>query len=214
MSNGVKDEKARIYIDLVDILFGIIIGTSFTQFFPISLNFQAFAVFLAYMTVIGSWVGYHRAIIKSKDKKSELRFIIDLVLLYFYAYLIFSVNDFPSMVTIFPIIFFLYFIWSFARSKETDEPFRWESYSNNKNFVFTFLFFIQFMLYIVFHERFKGSFVVIDAPLLDWLTLFISMAMIIIYRVLRAPREKENTKITFDDVRKKFSDLWSEEKKK
>ena len=54
----------RIHLDLIDIVFGVIVGVSFTDFreilIPISIKFETFTLLLAYVTVIGSWIGIIR----------------------------------------------------------------------------------------------------------------------------------------------------------
>src|SRR5690348_362257 len=113
---NVLDAITKVYLDLVDIIFGIIIGVSFTQFVPLTLHFKTFTIILAYTMVVGSWVGYHAAM--KSSYKGSYRFFIDLILLYLYNYLINSVEDFFTMLVIFSIIFFFYLLWSYRRSRE------------------------------------------------------------------------------------------------
>jgi hypothetical protein len=91
----------KIHLDLIDIVFGVIIGVSFTDFkqilVPIALKFETFTLLLAYVTVVGSWIGYHIAIDKKADT-SVFRFITDLIILYLYFYLIYSIQNFPTVL--------------------------------------------------------------------------------------------------------------------
>jgi Na+/H+ antiporter NhaD/arsenite permease-like protein len=130
-SNGSGPPLTRIHLDLIDIVFGVIVGVSFTDFrellVPFSIKFETFTLFLAYVTVIGSWIGYHRAINKETDEKpddSVVRLIIDLVILYLYFYLIYSINNFLTVLMVLPTIFGCYLLWAIARDYEFNKKFK------------------------------------------------------------------------------------------
>src|SRR5690349_564151 len=112
---------SKVYIGFIDVLFGVIVGVSFTDFrailVPIILKFETFTLLLAYVTVIGSWIGYHIAI-ENKPDRSVYRFIVDLIILYLYFYLIYSVQNFNVVVMMLPVIFGFYIIWDFTRVME------------------------------------------------------------------------------------------------
>lgn len=106
----------QVYVGFIDVLFSVVVGISFAQFVPITLEFKSFTAILAYATVVASWVGYHKAFGSGSDKyKGPYRFVIDIILLYLYYYLINSFNNFPLMLVILPIIFGFYLLWELCR---------------------------------------------------------------------------------------------------
>jgi hypothetical protein len=188
----------RIHLDLIDIVFGVIVGVSFTDFrdilVPISVKFETFTLLLAYVTVIGSWIGYHRAINKKPDE-SAVRFIIDLIILYLYFYLIYSITDFFTVLAILPLIFGLYTIWAVTRDlafKKRGEIVRrgviYDSTlgksSSKKNTIFFILFLAQFLIYLFFGNSFQQP-VILAAPLFNWLLLISGITMLVIYRSIK-----------------------------
>jgi hypothetical protein len=188
----------RIHLDLIDIVFGVIVGVSFTDFreilVPISIKFETFTLLLAYVTVIGSWIGYHRAINRKPDE-SVVRFIIDLIILYLYFYLIYSIRDFLTVIMVLPTIFGFYTIWAIVRDIEFKK--KGESVpkgviynstlgrsSSKKNTVFLILFIVQLIIYLALGNNLQRP-MLLDAPLFYWFVLISSISMMIIYRSLK-----------------------------
>ncbi len=180
-------QTTQVYTGFVDILFGVVVGFSFTQFLPITLEFKAFAVILAYATVVASWVGYHTALVKGSDEYNKpYRFVIDLILLYSYNYLIDqSAKDFPVMLYIFPIIFGFYVLWELSRLWE------WGKNANvifriKWNTIFLVLFLIQLSAYILVQSYGRPP-NLLGTSWLQWVFWIASMTMIIGYRCLKEP---------------------------
>lgn len=168
----------QVYVGFIDVLFGVVVGVSFAQFVPITLEFKTFTAILAYATVVASWVGYHKAFRSgSDDYIGPYRFVFDIILLYLYYYLINSFNNFPLMLVIFPIIFGFYVLWESSRLielRKKNEPkfrFKW-------NIIFLFLFLIQLAVYSYF-ANLSG---LVWFQCVFWIA---SMIMIIVYRIDR-----------------------------
>ncbi len=110
-----NEEKSKIYVLAIQILFGIIIGISFIDYekelVPFNPNFETVMIFVAYATVLMSLVGYSIAA-NIRPHQNISRFIIDVILLYFYFELVYSPKySFEYYLIIFPVIFGLYIPW-------------------------------------------------------------------------------------------------------
>ena len=83
--------NSKIYVLTIQILFGIIIGISFTDYHnelvPFNPNFETAMIGVAFATVVVSLVGYSIAI-KHRHHKNFLRFGLDVLLLYLYYQLV------------------------------------------------------------------------------------------------------------------------------
>jgi hypothetical protein len=184
MSENQSGGVTGVYISFVDVLFSVIVATSFTRFYPITLDFQTFTVILAYTTVVASWVGYHKDFLKGLDKYvGPYRFVIDLILIYLYNYLINSFKDFRLMLFIFPIIFGFYVLWELSRYFESGRS-RQVVIKIILNGIFLILFLIQLAVYLSTESYVKsGDLVGISPQTLQWAFWTTSMTMIIVYRV-------------------------------
>lgn len=112
---SINNNKSQIYVLTIQILFGIIIGISFTDYHkelvPFEFNFETIVIFVAYATVLLSLIGYSITI-KYRYHQNFLRFCLDIFLLYLYYQLVYSLqNSFDYFLSIFPIIFGIYVIW-------------------------------------------------------------------------------------------------------
>lgn len=110
-----EETKSKIYVLSIQILFGIIIGISFIDYHktlvPFNFTFETLMVFVAYATVLMSLIGYSIAI-KHRFHKKFHRFFIDILLLYFYYQLVYSLQtSFDYFLWFFPMIFGSYVVW-------------------------------------------------------------------------------------------------------
>lgn len=114
-----KDErninKSKVYVLTVQLLFGIVIGISFTDYVkvlvPFKFNFITGMILLSHATVLLSIVGYSFAT-KARYHKNFLRFPLDVLLLFLYYQLVYSPKQsFQYFLSIYPIIFGIYLIW-------------------------------------------------------------------------------------------------------
>jgi len=125
-----EQSKSKIYVLTIQILFGIIIGISFTDYHkelvPFNPSFETIMIFVAYATVLLSLVGYSITV-KFRYHKKIWRFILDIILLYLYYQLVYSPRTgFDYFLWIFPAIFFIYVIWQILEYGE------WRNEENHK----------------------------------------------------------------------------------
>jgi len=119
---AVEEHKqiSDIYLRLADVIFGVIIAASFFQFqddlVPFVFSFNTMMLLVAYIIVVLSWIGYHKAV-EDKPHKDWSRFVIDLVLLFLYFQLIFTRN-LEDFIWTNMLIFGLYLVWVIKRRFE------------------------------------------------------------------------------------------------
>ncbi len=130
-----QESQDRIAIDFIDPLFAVILNVSFAQImqeewfqdfsriFHTPYRFEvATLLFLGYLTVILSWVYYHRSINKAPltvgHPPGFLRFILDILLLIAYFVLLVSYKNFGRQLRTLVAIFVLFVAW--------DQCKRWE----------------------------------------------------------------------------------------
>jgi len=116
--------RSRMYIGLIDVVFGVVVGVSFMGVpatWSSPLSFRSISLIIAYAMVVLSWVGYHRAI-GPKPHKAWFRFAIDLALLFVYFILV-NFPQFPNTVlSAYLAMFSLYVLWEYIKAVEYKEP--------------------------------------------------------------------------------------------
>lgn len=129
--NGNDSEEKKIsdiYVRFIDILFAVVIGQSFvlinseTNFRPwfakpLENAFGIATILLVYGLVITSWIGYHRSTHVFPIRR-PFRFVIDIVLLFFYYMGFVNAGDFELVTWVFFITFLLYVLWDVFRLAE------------------------------------------------------------------------------------------------
>jgi len=131
LNNAKPDLLEGVRLNFLDIIFGVIIGISFTDskslLVPFSFSFETLTLLLAYSIVFSGWLGYHyfAASVEvrlsrpeaeegregQKSVRDPTNVVMELVTLYLYFYLLGSVKDFSTVVGIMPVIFGLGLIW-------------------------------------------------------------------------------------------------------
>lgn len=150
--------RSKIYVLTIQILFGIIIGISFTDYHnelvPFRLNFETVMIFVAFATVLLSLVGYSITI-KYRHHKNFWRFTLDVFLLYIYYQLVYSPqNSFGYFLWIFPWIFGVYIVWQILEYREwkNDKENAYEKKQFQKTVIGTGLFFIGFLIIALWYD--------------------------------------------------------------
>jgi len=120
-------------VSLVDIVFGVVFGLSIPTVFGSNttltlpkdiseiINLSNVALFVAYLAIIFSWVGYHKAMEKYPFRiglGGTRRFFMDLVIVFLYAILIYSRVTMQLYLAVFTAIFFLYILWDLTLDRE------------------------------------------------------------------------------------------------
>ncbi len=136
MANG-DDNQQRIVINFIDPLFSVVLSMSFAQVYAEAAWFKNFwliwkephffevatLVLIGYLTVILSWVGYHRSIKSSPINVDAFwgrwRFGLDIVLLISYFVLLVSYVDFHRELWTLASVYFLFFVWDQMKRLET-----------------------------------------------------------------------------------------------
>jgi hypothetical protein len=117
----------RIAIDFIDPLFAVALAANFTSLsaepwfncptmiFTRENLFHVASLFLAYLTVILSWIGYHKSIRKKgidvNHWAGEVRFFLDVLILIFYFILLEGYNDFGRELWVLVAIYVLFIFW-------------------------------------------------------------------------------------------------------
>jgi len=104
----VAQERTKIYVGFGDIIYALILGSSFDflkdNFVPLQLTFNTFTIFLAYATVVQSWIGYHK-VLETHSYKNSFIFVIDLIIWFLFFMLIFNANNFDYYIKFYPFVF-------------------------------------------------------------------------------------------------------------
>lgn len=188
----IAEKKSKIYVLTIQILFGIIIGISFTDYHktlvPFQFNFETLMILVAYATVLVSLVGYSITI-SNRFHINFIRFFLDVFLLYLYYQLVYSpLYSFRYLLEIIPAIFFVYVIWQIL------EYFEWRKigeYAKNK-FLLTVFGTIGFLdCFLIILWLYNGKATVIDDEVLKYSSvgsteiacLFIILGLLFAFRV-------------------------------
>jgi len=164
----------------IGIVFAVVIAESFARYSSLILHPAAsplgFVGLLAiYMTIVSSWIRYHRSALKYPYKEcswSWLRFSCDFIIVGLYAYLLYSlaaVEQLGNLVSYlwgFVAIFFLYVPAGVFRRKEHADP----KASNWKRLV---LFSWCFVVLAVVYQFVVSAFFPTTLEELNWLFLVI-----------------------------------------
>lgn len=187
MNNLNHQEMSKIYLNLADVIFGVIIAASFIDFknilVPFTFSFETMMLLVAYIVVVLSWIGYHKAVAE-KPHKNLLRFVIDLWLLFFYFYLIFT-QEFKDFLIVHAIIFGLYLLWVIIRHKEYPPSNSEKNLAKIKiiRSIITFLASVLIVITFTFIPIQIGI-EFYSADIINWIYLFGILALNVFYRLL------------------------------
>jgi len=192
IEHGDRGDKTRsdIYVISIQILFSVIIGVSIidyhTTLVPFNANFETFTIVAAYSTVLMSLVGYSIAI-KKQYHKNVWRFVLDVILLYLYFQLVYSLQeDFIYFLFMFPFIYGIYLIWQYLEYKE------WGGSLRSK-FSYSIPIFAIFVIVCLYEVFFNTNRIVIDnsnplqyqsVTIVEWIIMCIVFALVFGFRVL------------------------------
>lgn len=209
----------------IHLIYAVIIGQSFSLasviFVPIEnlFSFDGFlkgsALFLAYVIVITGWVGWSKSITRNPHSPNALgnfRFVTDLIILFWFYYLINLTNPekFHSygetFLWVLPVIFISYIMWDMLKYFEFRSDILEEIQHRKKRFKDTVYFMIAFVV-----QAFVYYYAINYQPFLKWgdndawniVFISSSFALIIAYRwkkwdvpraIKRRRRKKQNNK--------------------
>jgi len=117
--------KNDIYVTGIHILFALVIGSIFASFsedlFPITVmefSFKSVLIFITLATIILSWVGYNKRI-EEYGHESGTLFVIDIVIIYFYFQMVYSINEsFKIFALSMALLFVAYSVWYYLKYRQ------------------------------------------------------------------------------------------------
>jgi len=164
-----NDGQDAIVIDFIDPLFAVVFHISFVEvlhkpwfldfhmIFQHPYLFQLGTLFLAYLTIINSWIGYHQSIKKKPINVEKfwgrVRFGLDIVLLIFYFILVVSYEDFHRELWVLAVIFLIFILWDQSKRAETSD----NSEDSSARRGVTVFWFGVFILFLVVNSIVSGS---------------------------------------------------------
>jgi hypothetical protein len=159
MSTEVADagNTEAFVIDFIDPLFAVAVHLGISESiatrtwfhegrWPSGDEWFSLSVFLlGFLTLVWSWVGYHKSI-QDKPLKGLARFVLDVVLVTLYAVVLLQVENFGLVLSLLASIYGFFVLWDLGKIREYPKRFSssWPwSLRNPREFV-TCLFFLAF----------------------------------------------------------------------
>jgi hypothetical protein len=193
MANGKQD---GIVIDFIDPLFAVVLHISFVEvmskpwfsdlrlIFRPPFFFQLGTLFLVYITIINSWIGYHQSIKTSPIDVAKFwgrcRFLLDIVLLIFYFILVTGYEDFRRELWVLVVIFLIFVLWDQCKRAEISDT---SENSSARRGVTVIWFLIFLIFFVVDRVVFKVPCLVELRSWVEQLILFAAIASNILYRL-------------------------------
>jgi len=203
------EQRSGIYATSIEIIFAIIVSLSFFTFYqelvPLSLDFESTLILVSLCTVLASLVGYLDSI-KKRPHKNLKRFVVDLVVLYFYFQLLYSPGvSFEYFLQLYPIIFGLYLAWQYFEHKSWRNRF---FRSNGYTIPFFAAFLGLYLYYQSLPQKIQAAFDATgrlqynDVGNTEWLILLFVFLLVIGFRIasyfikVHQDRKIQNSKIS------------------
>lgn len=184
-----EKDLSDVYVHFIDILFAVVIGQSFVLLSsegwfaswlaqPFQNAFGIATLFLVYVLLVTSWVGYHQST-QSFPIKSVWRFIIDIILLFVYYMGFVYAGNFYTVIAIFASAFTLYTIWDIFRLKEyySEKKLRRRLL---KRLAISVGFTVGFLIIVLLYPSICSL-----IPGFQWAFLFLVALLLIVYRILK-----------------------------
>jgi 5'(3')-deoxyribonucleotidase len=172
------DPISDYFIRLIDIMFGLTITQGFVIYKDIIVMPKAslnnLSLLLVYVTIILSWVGYHKSIQHypyNKSYWSRIRLFFDITILFLYAYLVFVGQDLSKVLLGLAIIFVIYAIDGISRMLE------WHDKKVSQPWLSALLAFFFGI------EWYASS---LNVELLSWFSFFLALIFLFGYRLVRS----------------------------
>ncbi|BBO67717.1 hypothetical protein DSCA_16470 [Desulfosarcina alkanivorans] len=175
--------------ELVTFLFSVIFGIGLYQLSEVDTKYETIVLFLAYISILLSWWGYHWGKVQGPEETNVLCYVVDCLLLGTYWYLI---NDRYPISNVFRNYFFmflLYWAWEAIRylKIELSEVERSKiKKAKITNFLFTLL--MIYFLFIIYDKNIGTDNNVpkkiLDGSTGEWFLILSQYFFIILYRFL------------------------------
>jgi len=171
-----EDPLSSHLVRLIDLMFGLTITQGFVVYreriVDPSLSVQNASLILVYVMIILSWIGYHTSILHypyNMSIFSRIRLAQDIVILVFYAYLVFVGENLSSVLLCLGLIYLIYVGDGLTRILE------WKDMKVSKfwlSFVFSLFFFGEYCGSIFWKER-------------DEVLVLSALIAVFVYRIIR-----------------------------
>ncbi len=194
MGNG-DDNQKSIVINFIDPLFSVVLSMSFAQIYDKDWfknvvliwnepnRFQVATLILGYLTVIMSWVGYHRSIkstpINVDTKSGRWRFGLDIALLIAYFILLVSFGDLRRELWLLVIINFLFVPWDQLKRLEVLNYNQHDTLGSSRRRGVTVFWFFIFFIVALLYEFWPPQ---VRYECKDWLILLVAIGGTVLYR--------------------------------
>src|SRR6266700_3809769 len=197
------NSKEQIALDFIDPLFAIVIGLGFEAIsreptftgsyleslfyspqtlFGKSESFTIAVTALAYLTVVSSWIGYHRSVLKKNIRITTtaglFRFGVDIILLGLYWLLLVNFENFPFEMLVLLLVYVFFVPW---------DLFKWQEYKPEEidsrrrrgvSVVWALIFLATYLLYVTYKPQASPR-----GDLVDWIVLTVAIVWTVLYRV-------------------------------
>jgi len=125
-----QQKFSRSLVTSLEYIFAVIIGVTFFNFYeelvPLKFDFFAVTILVAFTTVIADMIGFLRNI-DLRPYKTFSRYILDLIILYFYFQLLYSpLVSLEFFFKMYLLIFSAYLLWVWLEYREykNDEDYK------------------------------------------------------------------------------------------
>lgn len=206
-----KPDISTFYRTAIDVIYGVIIGVSFTQidtlFIPIGKLSELHGIIdgcsalFAYFVIITGWIGYHKSISDKphRGRIGNLRFAVDLIITFLAYYLVVIVvpktddsgrqlvSYSDTFVWILPFMFFLFVIWDVLKNIEY-----WDESETRRTRIYRTLYSVVLCVYFIVLSLVYSTYVNPDSDSLDkwnnkneydFYFLILSAAGVVTYRL-------------------------------
>jgi hypothetical protein len=184
-------------VDLIDVVFGVVVAINFGMLFSSNpfgktltleqvLSLPNFSLVVAYIAIILSWVGYHQMIEYNPyilNRWGYFRFSFDVMIVFMYTVLMYSVKETTLYLLVYPMIFLLYAIGGATRDKEYARKVSWSIGSIEYTLFFSFS-----LLFWVMWEFLRTLYSKLDMIPMAWILVIVALILNLHYRYKRAKK--------------------------
>lgn len=198
--NAESETQKRIsnrLVDLIDIVFGVVLAINFGMLFANNpfeksitleqiITLPNLSLIVAYIAIILSWVGYHQMIEYNPyilNRWGYIRFSCDVVIVFFYTVLMYSVKNTFLYLTAFAIIFLLYAVGGSVRNKEYRHKVSW----SRGSLEYTLFFSLTLLAWYVL-ESAKPVYPILDNVPTSWILILVVLFLNLDYRYRRTKK--------------------------
>lgn len=192
-----QEKISNRLVDLVDIVFGVVVAINFGMLFASNpfdkgitldqiISLPNLSLVVAYIAIILSWVGYHQMIEYNPyvlNRWGYFRFSFDVMIVFVYTVLMYSIKSISLYLATFPIIFLLYAVGGAVRNKEYGRKVSW----SRGSFEYTIFFSLTLLVWFIW-DFVRPVYPILDAVPTSWILVLIVLFLNLHYRYRRAKK--------------------------